>query len=273
MHEIGTAIMSQPAFHVPLYERIGAHYDVTRRADPFLVTRLGTHLHPEPTRMYLDIACGTGNYTVALAQTGMYVHGVDQSSRMIAAARQKSHAATWHIGNVEALPFRGGAFSGVMCTLAIHHFKALQPVFQEVFRVLAQGCFVLFTSTAEQMRGYWLNAYFPAAMVRSIVQMPGLQAIMQALRQSGFDSIHTEPYEVQTELQDLFLYSGKHRPEMYLDPRVRAGISTFAALADAAEVEEGCQKLSLDIASGHITEVMDRYRHAQGDYLFVIGEK
>jgi ubiquinone/menaquinone biosynthesis C-methylase UbiE len=265
--------MSQSASHSPLYDRIGTHYDVTRRADPYLVERLIEHLNPEPARMHLDIACGTGNYTVAVAQSGIRVHGIDQSSRMIAAAREKSRAVTWHIGNVEALPFRDAAFSGVMCTLAIHHFKALRPAFQEVFRVLSQGRFVLFTSTAEQMHGYWLNAYFPAAMVRSIVQMPGLQAIVQALRQSGFASIHTEPYEVRTDLQDLFLYSGKHRPEMYLDPRVRAGISTFAALADAAEVEAGCQKLSQDIESGHIVEVMGRYRHAHGDYLFVVGEK
>jgi len=132
-------------------------------------------------------------------------------------------------------------------------------VFQEVYRVLGQGRFLLFTNTAEQMRGYWLNAYFPVAMVWSIVQMPGRQAIVQAMRQSGFASIHTEPYEVQADLQDLFLYSGKHRPEMDPDPRVRAGISTFAALAEAAEVEEGFQRLSLDMASGRIAEVMDRY--------------
>jgi ubiquinone/menaquinone biosynthesis C-methylase UbiE len=246
---------------------------MTRRADPYLVERLIYHLNPEPARRYLDIACGTGNYTVAVAQTGVRVHGIDQSQRMITAARQKSHAVTWHLGDVEALPFPDRVFAGVMCTLAIHHFNTLRPAFQEAFRVLARGRFVLFTSTAEQMRGYWLNAYFPAAMARSIVQMPGLQAIVQALHQSGFASIHTEPYEVQTDLQDFFLYSGKHRPEMYLDPRVRAGISTFAALAGASEVEEGCRKLSQDIESGRIAEVVASYRHAQGDYLFAVGEK
>jgi ubiquinone/menaquinone biosynthesis C-methylase UbiE len=265
--------MSRPEPHAPLYDRIGTHYDMTRRADPYLVERLIYHLNPEPTRTYLDMACGTGNYTVAIAQAGMRVHGIDQSPHMIAAAREKSRAVTWRIGNVDALPFPDGVFAGVMCTLAIHHFEALRPAFQEAFRVLARGRFVLFTSTAEQMRGYWLNAYFPAAMARSIVQMPGLQAIVQALRQSGFAAIHTEPYEVQTDLQDFFLYSGKHRPEMYLDPRVRAGISTFAALADPSEVEAGCRKLSQDIESGRIAAVIARYRHAQGDYLFVMGEK
>jgi len=132
---------------------------------------------------------------------------------------------------------------------------------------------VLFTSTAEQMRGYWLKAYFPPAMARSIAQMPNLQTIFQALEQSGFAALHTEAYEVRRDLRDFFLYSGKHRPEMYLDLHVRAGISTFAALADATEVEEGCRRLSQDIRSGCIAEVIAAHQHAQGDYLFVVGEK
>jgi ubiquinone/menaquinone biosynthesis C-methylase UbiE len=84
---------------------------------------------------------------------------------------------------VEALPFQDDIFSGVMCTLAIHHFQALRPAFQEAFRVLATGRFVLFTGTAEQMHGYWLNAYFPTAMARSIAQMPSLPEIGHALRE------------------------------------------------------------------------------------------
>jgi ubiquinone/menaquinone biosynthesis C-methylase UbiE len=265
--------MSSSELCSPLYDRIGLQYDTTRRADPYLVERLIYHLNPGPHGAYLDMACGTGNYTVAVAQTGIRVHGVDQSWRMIAAARAKSPAVVWHIGDVEALPFRDGVFAGVLCTLAIHHFQALQPAFREAFRVLAQGRFVLFTATAEQMRGYWLNAYFPTAMARSIVQMPTLPEIVHALRESGFSTIHTEPYQVRTDLQDFFLYSGKHRPEIYLDPHVRAGISTFAALAETAEVEEGCRRLLQDIQSGHIAGMIARYLHTQGDYLVVVGEK
>jgi SAM-dependent methyltransferase len=265
--------MSRPQPSPPLYDHIGTSYDVTRGADPYLVERLLHHLDADPTGMYLDLACGTGNYTVAVARTGLRVHGVDQSPRMIAAAQAKSRAVTWHIGNVEALPFPDGLFAGVICTLAIHHFQALQAAFQEAFRVLTQGRFVLFTSTAEQMHGYWLNAYFPSAMAQSIAQMPSLSAIMQALERRGFARIHTEPYEVRRDLHDFFLYSGKHRPEIYLDRHVRAGISTFAALADPAEVQGGCRRLSQDIASGHIVDVVASYQHAQGDYLFAVGEK
>jgi hypothetical protein len=63
--------MSSSESHAPLYDRIGTGYDVTRRADRHLVERLIDHLNPEPRHTYLDIACGTGNYTVAVAQTGI----------------------------------------------------------------------------------------------------------------------------------------------------------------------------------------------------------
>ena len=64
-------------------------------------------------------------------------------------------------------------------------------------------------------------------------------------------------------------YSGKHRPALYLDPDVRAGISTFAAFADEAEVPRGLATLGADIESGPIEEVMARYAHGGGDYLSV----
>ena len=123
------------------------------------------------------------------------------------------------------------------------------------------------------MRGYWLNEYFPEAMAASIRQMPDLELVEAGLRSAGFGAIRTEPYEVGGDLQDLFLYSGKHRPALYLDPRVRASISTFAALADPLEVERGLDRLSADIRSGRISEVIAAYRRSRGDYLFVVGER
>jgi hypothetical protein len=74
-------------------------------------------------------------------------------------------------------------------------------------------------------------------------------------------------------LQDLFLYSGKYRPEIYLDENVRSGISTFALLASADEIAAGCQRLAADINTGRITEIVKKYENNHGDYLFVIADK
>jgi hypothetical protein len=136
--------------------------------------------------------------------------------------------------------------------------------------VLSGGKFVLFTATPEQMNNYWLVKYFPEAIHKSAQQMPSLETVSAALRAAGFDGIETELYFVSETLQDLFLYSGKYRPNFYLDANIRSGISTFASLASPHEIESGCKKLKEDISTGFIFEIMEKYQYDKGDYLFAI---
>ena len=101
---------------------------------------------------------------------------------------------------------------------------------------MGRGRLVIFTSDPDQMRGYWLNEYFPDAMRRSIEQMPALDEVEESLMRAGFCKVETEAYEVKQDLRDLFLYSGKHRPQLYLDEEFRRGISTFSTVASPEEV-------------------------------------
>ncbi|MBB4636972.1 class I SAM-dependent methyltransferase [Longimicrobium terrae] len=255
-----------------LYDQIGHGYDTTRRADPFLVSRIVNALGETKGGPCLDLACGSGNYTLALAGHGIRIHGTDQSRTMIASAAKKAGRGapvTWSVADATALPFATGAFGGAVCTLALHHFPALAPPFAEVRRTLAGGRFVLFTATREQMAAYWLREYFPVALERSASAMPAEDEIVKPLRAAGFGDVRLEPYEVAPDLQDLFLYSGKHRPHMYLDANVRANMSTFGALADPAEVAAGCARLAADLSSGRIDEVIAAYPSRGGDYLLV----
>ena len=103
--------------------------------------------------------------------------------------------------------------------------------------------------------------------------MRALDLVTVALTQAGFTSIDTEGFDIRDDLQDFFLYSGKYRPEMYLNEGVRRGISTFASLADPEEVTSGCLRLAEDIQSGRIDEVRASYENQGGDYLFVISTK
>jgi len=256
-----------------IYEQIGKSYDLTRRADPEIVARLAVHLQIKSNSSYLDVGCGTGNYTLALAKYGGIWHGLDQSKEMIDAATNKSNIVAWQVAEAESLPYPDGTFSGVLCTLAIHHFAALTPAFREIYRVLAAGRFVLFTATPKQMSKYWLVEYFPEAIHQSAEQMPSLEKVRYALDEAGFNSVNIEPYSISENLQDLFLYSGKYRPEIYLDENVRSGISTFALLASADEIAAGCQRLAADINTGRITEIVKKYENNHGDYLFVIADK
>ena len=257
----------------PLYDSIGVNYDATRRADPYLTGRLARHVDLRSGGRYLDIACGTGNYTVALAARGGRWHGVDLSSGMVRSAQRKSGDIHLARGQAAVLPYGDGSFDGAVCTMALHHLPKLAPVFREAFRVLREGRLVIFTGTSDQMAGYWLNEYFPLAMARSTEQMPSLGSVIAELDEAGFTVDHVEPYDVQPDLQDLFLYAGKHNPELYLSGTIRRGISTFSTLADEAELEEGCARLQRDIESGSIKQVTEKYRNQGGDYIFIVASK
>ncbi|TMW71043.1 class I SAM-dependent methyltransferase [Alteribacter natronophilus] len=256
-----------------LYDRIGKTYDTTRKADPEITRRLRSQLHVKDGAKVLDVACGTGNYTVALEKSGLDITGCDISDEMLEKARDKSHSITWDEANAGNLPYEDGQFEGAVCTLAIHHMQTLLPAFKEVFRVMRSGRFVIFTSAPEQMDRYWLKEYFPKAVDESASQMPMPKEVNRTLMQAGFRIVGHESFLVQPDLQDFFLYSGKFDPSMYLDPDVRAGISTFSSLASEEEVTEGCRRLQADIESGQIEEVRSRYRSSRGDYLFIVAEK
>src|SRR5699024_2418289 len=107
-----------------LFDRIAANYDTTNN-----VISLGSHkkwrkktmqqLALEPGGKVLDLCCGTGDWTIALAQavgsTGAVV-GLDFSSEMLAIAKTKLAAAnifsqvTLLQGDAMELPFADNSF-------------------------------------------------------------------------------------------------------------------------------------------------------------------
>src|SRR5439155_7278272 len=102
--------------------RIGKTYDETRQADPYIVQRLLHHLGIVDGTRCLDVGCGTGNYTIALAQSGLKMVGLDSSQTMIRKAATKSSDIVWQIGSSNALPFASESFDAVVSTLVHHHF-------------------------------------------------------------------------------------------------------------------------------------------------------
>lgn len=255
-----------------LYNRIGETYDMTRKADPEIFGRLCNHLQLS-TGKVLDIGCGTGNYTVALHNSGLSLTGIDLSEVMLKQARTKSSEVNWILGNVEELPFSDNSFQGATAILCAHHFNSLDKPFSEVYRTLETGRFVLFTSSPEQTGQYWLKEYFPEAIKEACKQLPAISDIIAHLKDAGFIFIGTESFLIQPNIQDRFLGSGRFHPEIYLRDEIRKGISTFASLANPEEVRIGCERLSRDLESGRFEEVFSRYASEQGDYLFVVAEK
>jgi len=258
----------------PKYDTIGKSYNSTRKADPYLLNRMYAHLYDAAYKQYLDIGCGTGNYTIALSNMGLPLIGVDPSSQMLNKAKQRNNDIDWRKGHAENIPMEVDSVDAGLATLTLHHWSDLELGFSELNRVLRKhGKLVIFTSTPEQMKSYWLNHYFPEMMADSINQMPSYTAISSALSTNDFDIINEEKYFIRHDLQDKFLNVGKENPAIYLDAKVRQGISSFSSLANKTEIEKGLIHLKSDINSGKIAQVVSSYQNEKGDYLFIIAKK
>ncbi len=256
-----------------LYNSIGDSYDATRQADKNIVSILIKHLALKKEDNILDIGCGSGNYTVALHNNGINIEGLDYSETMLQHARNKNAAIKYQLGDSCSLPYNDARFNGTLFLLSTHHIHNLSQALQEAFRVIDRGRCLIMTATPEQMYSYWLWEYFPDMMRNGSKLMKSYEDLSALLSNAGFTNIYQDKFFVTNELQDLFLGSGKYRPEIYLDPTVRRNISSFHVSANTQEVHSGLEKLKSDITSGAINQIIAKYESEIGDYSFIIAEK
>jgi ubiquinone/menaquinone biosynthesis C-methylase UbiE len=98
-------------------------------------------------RRILEIGCGTGNFSLALAQKRARVVGLDYSSPMLARAREKVSKQGLDLALVRGLashlPFADESFDGVMCILAMDFMAERELALREMVRVLRLGGFLL----------------------------------------------------------------------------------------------------------------------------------
>jgi len=256
-----------------IYNRIGDNYDCTRKADPEIINTLIKLINPQSHKQYIDIACGTGNYTVALAQYGGIWSAFDNSDTMLNEAKQKNSQIDWYNCSVESTSFNDNTFDGAICTLAIHHFNDLSLAFKEIARILKpRAKLVIFTSTPEQMANYWLNNYFPEMMKKSCSQMPPIELLKDNAKKFQLGTLAIETFTITPTLQDFFLYSGKYEPAIYFSEKIRKGISSFRNFCSEEELRTGLKQLSIDINEKKIDDFL-KNQHPIGDYVFITFEK
>lgn len=85
----------------------------------------------------LDVGCGVGLYTAAMAEAGAAAIGLEIEWPRAVAARQRGLAVAAAVG--EALPFRDGAFDAVLLHEVLEHVADDARSLQEAVRVLRPG--------------------------------------------------------------------------------------------------------------------------------------
>jgi ubiquinone/menaquinone biosynthesis C-methylase UbiE len=162
---------------------------------------------PEDT--VLDVACGPGLMACAFAKVARHVTGIDLTPAMIEQARvmQQSDGLTnmtWHVGDVQALPFADASFSLMFTRYSFHHFLDPKAVLAEMVRVCTPGGRVVavdvFTSGPEQAEAYnRLEKLRDPSHVRALA----LEELTALLTQAGLQDVRTQLYKHEVELEQV----------------------------------------------------------------------
>ena len=118
----------------------------------------------------LDLGCGTGRYSNALADYfEASVVGIDPSEKMLAQARRKASARVrYERASGEAIPLGDASVDMVFISMAFHHFEHPDRAAAECRRVLRQnGTVCLRAGTMERIEDYAYVPFFPGS--RSIL--------------------------------------------------------------------------------------------------------
>ncbi|MEU2565138.1 class I SAM-dependent methyltransferase [Streptomyces longispororuber] len=138
-----------------------------------------------PGENVLDMGCGTGRFTVLMAEAGAKVSGLDISQAMLDQARQKlaerGHTADLREGDMAHLPFDDASFDTVTSMLALMHIplEDRQAVFHEVCRVLRPGGRILLGVKNTLIEQFFKADRFAAV---DITDVPGKQLLFTQTR-------------------------------------------------------------------------------------------
>ncbi|MEF8819490.1 MAG: class I SAM-dependent methyltransferase [Haloferacaceae archaeon] len=102
-------------------------------------------LAPVEGKEVLEIACGTGRFTVALAERGTEVVGLDISAEMLAQGREKARRAGRSVeflrGDAGRLPFPDDSFDAVFAMRFFHLADTPATYLSEMARVAREQVF------------------------------------------------------------------------------------------------------------------------------------
>jgi SAM-dependent methyltransferase len=103
-----------------------------------------------PITNALDVGTGTGRHALLLARRGIHVTAIDQSSEMLANARQKAQQEglpiDFRLASLnDGLPFATGQFDFLINALMLCHLPDLAGAIHECCRVVRPGGYLLIT--------------------------------------------------------------------------------------------------------------------------------
>jgi enediyne biosynthesis protein CalE5 len=196
-------------------ETARAFSEVTAMAAPaaeVITERLVALAHIAPGNRVLDIATGAGDPALTVArvvgQSGSVV-GIDQAPQMLAAARERAHAAglsnvTFIEGNAQTLDLPPQSFDAIVSRWGLMFFLPLVPALAGFRRVLRPNGYLaaavwgapqqvpLISASCAAVMGH-LGRPLPPPDAPGPFNLADPAKLAQSLTEAGFSTVQTEP--------------------------------------------------------------------------------
>jgi ubiquinone/menaquinone biosynthesis C-methylase UbiE len=223
--------------------------EFTRQAQTFAVwaekvdadvgARFGSALGEAARGRLIDVACGPGVVTAALAPNAASVMAFDATEQMLAKARERCSKAgvsnvEFKSGDAEHLPFVDGEFDGGVTRAALHHFANPQRAISEMFRVLRPGGVAVFADVISSEDADESRLHNAVERLRdpSHVRMLPASELDSYARQAGFRALEASTWDINRELEEwLDIVSDPDRVEP-----IRTVIHTLAESGRSAGI-------------------------------------
>lgn len=167
----------------------------------------------------LDIACGTGDFAIALAQAGVpKVTGVDISEGMLKVGREKVKALGLDIDmkveDSECMSYADNTFDAISVAFGVRNFEHLQLGLNEMNRVLRPGALVCIVELSVPSNPILLWGYklyflhvlpFIGGLIsgnkdaykylpNSVLHFPKPEKVCEMLRLAGFEQVEAKAF-------------------------------------------------------------------------------
>ena len=228
------------------YDDQASRYDSSRGVGASTLALLLEALSDAPGREVVDVGCGTGNYSEALAAHGFAVTAVDVDPAMLAQAAAKGLDVLE--GAAESLPLADASQDGVAMVSMLHQVESWPAALREAVRVLRPGGRLAASLiTADHIeRVSWAFDLFPTMRAFALPRRPSIADLLGAFPGSRVVAGEFD------DLGDGSIGALCRYPTAMLDPRLRAQTSFFEKLAAVApgEVERGLEELRRRLDTG-----------------------
>lgn len=154
---------------------------------------IASHTGEQRLNTILDLGCGTGRFSEALAaHFDAQVVGIDPSEKMLEQAQKKLRdtRVRYERGHGEAIPLANDSVDLIFTSMTFHHFNDPRLVAQECRRVLREGSLLIVrTGVRERIRSYPYVEFFPKAIPILEDRLPEGALIREVFEAAGFTAV------------------------------------------------------------------------------------